>query len=233
MMNNSNQKTVIVTGANRGIGFEVCRQLGARGFHVFLSAKNAEKGNDAVNELRNENIEIDFIQMDVADENSAKNASNEFGKKSVKLDVLINNAAILKDTEITKMTTKELVDVLNINSVGTFVVTREFLPFMDRGSRIINVSSGAGALTDMGTYAPSYSISKTTMNAITKQFAGALKHKGITVNSVTPGWVRTDMGGMSASRSVEKGAETIVWLSTEAPMDKTGLFWRDKKVIDW
>lgn len=232
-MKDSKQKTILVTGANRGIGLEICRQLGKLGHQIFLSARNSERGSEAVEELRDEKIKVEFIQMDVADESSVKNAAIEFGKKSLKLDVLINNAAILNDTEITKMTTKELVDVLNINAVGTFVVTREFLPFMDKGSRIINVSSGAGALTDMGTYAPSYSISKTALNAITKQFAGALKHKGIAVNSVTPGWVRTEMGGMSASRSVEKGAETIVWLATEAPIEKTGLFWRDKKVNDW
>jgi len=232
-MKSISQKTVLVTGANRGIGLEVCRQLGKLGYHIFLSARNSDKGSNAVAKLKSKNVNSEFIQMDVADENSVKNAANEFGKKSMKLDVLINNAAILKDTEITKMTTKELVDVLNINAVGTFVVTREFLPFMDNGSRIINVSSGAGALHDMGTYAPAYSVSKAALNAITKQFAGALKHQGIAVNSVTPGWVRTDMGGMSASRSVEKGAETIVWLATEAPIDKTGLFWRDKKVINW
>jgi NAD(P)-dependent dehydrogenase (short-subunit alcohol dehydrogenase family) len=232
-MKSISQKTVLVTGANRGIGLEVCRQLGKLGYHIFLSARNSDKGSNAVAKLKSKNVNAEFIQMDVADENSVKNAANEFGKKSMKLDVLINNAAILKDTEITKMTTKELVDVLNINAVGTFVVTREFLPFMDNGSRIINVSSGAGALTDMESYAPAYSISKTALNAITKQFAAAFKHRDIAVNSVTPGWVRTDMGGMSASRSVEKGAETIVWLATEVPIDKTGLFWRDKKVINW
>lgn len=232
-MKDSKQKTILVTGANRGIGLEICRQLGKLGHQIFLSARNSERGSEAVEELRDEKIKVEFIQMDVADESSVKNAAIEFGKKSLKLDVLINNAAILNDTEITKMTTKELVDVLNINAVGTFVVTREFLPFMDKGSRIINVSSGAGALKDMGTYAPSYSISKTALNAITKQFAGALMQKGIAVNSVTPGWVRTEMGGMSASRSVEQGAETIVWLATESHIDDTGLFWRDKKVIDW
>jgi NAD(P)-dependent dehydrogenase (short-subunit alcohol dehydrogenase family) len=232
-MKSISQKTVLVTGANRGIGLEVCRQLGKLGYHIFLSARNSDKGSNAVAKLKRKNVNAEFIQMDVADENSVKNAANEFGKKSMKLDVLINNAAILKDTEITKMTTKELVDVLNINAVGTFVVTREFLPFMDNGSRIINVSSGAGALTDMESYAPAYSISKTALNAITKQFAATFKHRDIAVNSVTPGWVRTDMGGMSASRSVEKGAETIVWLATEVPIDKTGLFWRDKKVINW
>ncbi len=232
-MNDTKQKTVLVTGANRGIGLEVCRQLGKLGHHIFLSARHREKGEKAVANLIDENIRADFIQMDVADEESIKKAAKEFGKKSEKLDVLINNAAILKDTEITKMTTKELVNVLDINVFGAFVVIREFLLFMDKGSRIINVSSGAGALADMGTYAPAYSISKTALNAITKQFAGALKHKGIAVNSVTPGWVRTEMGGASATRSVEQGANAIVWLATEAPADKTGLFWRDKKVIDW
>lgn len=232
-MKKAYQKTVLVTGANRGIGFEVCRQLGKLGYQVFLSARNASKGNEAIVKLRDENIKVDFIQMDVSDEESIKDAAKEFGMQSLKLDVLINNAAILRDSEITRMPTKELVSVLNTNSVGAFVVIREFLPFLHKGSRIINVSSGAGALTDMGTYAPAYSISKTTLNAITKQFAGALKHKGIAVNSITPGWVKTDMGGMSASRSVEKGAETVVWLAHEAPQDKTGLFWRDKKVINW
>jgi NAD(P)-dependent dehydrogenase (short-subunit alcohol dehydrogenase family) len=104
---------------------------------------------------------------------------------------------------------------------------------MKSGSRIINVSSGAGSLESMSTYAPAYSISKVALNAITKQFAAALKQKNISVNSVCPGWVKTDMGGMGATRSVKKGAETIVWLANEAPINKTGLFWRDKKVIDW
>ena len=172
--------------------------------------------------------------MDVTDEESIKNAAIKFGKLGLKLDVLINNAAILEDSvDITKMPTEELWNALNANSVGAFIVIREFLPLMNKGGRIINVSSGAGALSDMSTYAPAYSISKTTLNAITRQFAAALKGNKIAVNSVCPGWVRTDMGGMNATRSVKKGAETIVWLATDAPQNKTGLFWRDKKIIDW
>jgi len=232
-MNTSIQKIVLVTGANRGIGFEVCRQLGELGYHIFLSARDNQKGNEAVEKLRAEKLTVDFIHMNVADEESIKKAVKEFGKRSIKLDVLINNAAILGDSEIEKMPTEELMNVLKTNSIGAFIVIREFLPFMDKESRIINVSSGAGALHDMGNYAPAYSISKATLNAITKQFAAALKRKRIMVNSVCPGWVRTDMGGWSAPRSVKKGTETIVWLATEAPQNKSGLFWRDKKVIDW
>ena len=172
--------------------------------------------------------------MDVADEESIKNASVEFRKFELKLNVLINNAAILEDSgDITNMPTKEFWSAINTNSIGAFIVIREFLPFMNKGGRIINVSSGVGALSDMNSYAPAYSISKTTMNAITKQFSAALKSKKIAVNSVSPGWVRTDMGGMTAPRSVEEGAETIVWLAAEAHQSKTGLFWRDKRVIEW
>jgi len=172
--------------------------------------------------------------MDVSDEVSIKNAASEFRKLSLTLNVLINNAAILEDSnDITKMPTDELRSAINTNSIGAFVVIREFLPFMNGGSRLINVSSGAGALSDMGTYAPAYSISKTALNAITRQFAAELRKKKISVNSVCPGWVRTDMGGFGAPRSLKKGAETVVWLATEAPVDKSGLFWRDKKVIDW
>ena len=227
-------KTVLVTGANRGIGFEICRQLGELGFHIFLSARNNEKGNEAVEKLKASGITIHFLHMDVADEQSIENASSDFGKLSLNLDVLINNAGMLKDSnDITKMPTKELQETLNTNSVGAFIVIREFLPYLKSGSRIINVSSSAGSLTCMSTYAPAYSISKAALNAITKQYAAALEKKSIAVNSVCPGWVRTDMGGMNASRSVKKGAETIVWLVTETPISKTGLFWRDKKIIDW
>jgi len=213
---------------------EACKQLGELGYHIFLSARNIDKGKQAVTKLRESDIKADFIQMDVADEDSIKKASIEFGKFELELDVLINNAAILEDSgDVTKMSTKELWNAINTNSIGAFIVIREFLPFIQKGGRIINVSSGAGALLDMGSYAPAYSISKTTMNAITKQFAAALKSEKIAVNSVSPGWVRTDMGGKTAPRSVKKGAETIVWLATEAHQSKTGLFWRDKRVIEW
>ena len=131
------------------------------------------------------------------------------------------------------MQTEELRSAINTNSIGAFIVIREFLTYISKGGRIINVSSGAGALSYMGSYAPAYSISKTTMNAITKQYAAVLKSKNIAVNSVCPGWVRTEMGGKTAPRSVKKGTETIVWLATESPIKKTGLFWRDKNVIDW
>ncbi len=204
MTKNNKHKSVLVTGANRGIGLEVSKQLGEYGFNIFLLARNVDKGMKAITKLKEADIKTDFIQMDVADETSIKNASVEFSKYDLKLGVLINNAAILEDSsEITKMPTEVLWNALNINSVGGFIVIREFLPFMQKGGRIVNVSSGAGALSDMSSYAPAYSISKTTLNAITRQFAAALRSDKIAVNSVCPGWVRTNMGGMGATRSVQ------------------------------
>ena len=227
-------KTVLVTGANKGIGFEICRQLGALGYHVILSARNKERGIKATNALSEMRYKIDFLQMDVSNEKSIMDVINEFKRHEVKLDVLINNAGILlDDTDILDLKTEVLEKTIYTNTFGAFWVIKTFLPLLNNGGRIINISSGLGSLNEMSDYAPAYSISKTAMNAITKQFSIALKDKNIAVNSVSPGWVRTDMGGENASRPVEKGAETAVWLAVDAPINLTGKFLRDKKEIEW
>jgi NAD(P)-dependent dehydrogenase (short-subunit alcohol dehydrogenase family) len=227
-------KTVLVTGANKGIGFEICRQLGALGYHVILSARNKERGIKAANALSEMRYKIDFLQMDVSNEKSIMDVINEFKRHEVKLDVLINNAGILlDDTDILDLKTEVLEKTIYTNTFGAFWVIKTFLPLLNNGGRIINISSGLGSLNEMSDYAPAYSISKTAMNAITKQFSIALKDKNIAVNSVSPGWVRTDMGGENASRPVEKGAETAVWLAVDAPINLTGKFLRDRKEIEW
>ncbi|MDP9291401.1 MAG: SDR family NAD(P)-dependent oxidoreductase, partial [Verrucomicrobiota bacterium] len=121
------------------------------------------------------------------------------------------------------------------NTVGPLLVTQAFLPLLkkSKSSRVINVSSGAGQLNDMEAWAPAYSISKTALNAVTRQFAWLWKDDGIAVNCICPGWVRTDMGGSDATRSVEQGADTVTWLATDAPQKLTGRFLRDRKEIDW
>jgi len=218
----------------------VAHQLAKRGFAVFVGARDVAKGRAAAQELCSKGYEATFIQLDVTDPVSIKQAAGTFSQKADHLDVLINNAAILEDhgETIIKLNPELLDRTLNTNVKGVIMVTQDFLPYLQKspdndqlGPRIINVSSGAGALGEMHTYAPAYSISKTALNAVTRQFAGALP--GIAVNSVCPGWVRTDMGGTGASRSVEQGAETIVWLATDAPATETGKFWRDKKEIEW
>lgn len=237
-MKTEHQRIALITGANRGIGKEIARQLAQRGFAVFLGARDIAKGREASEELCQQGYESTFIELDVTDPVSIRTACGTFSQKADHLDVLINNAGILEDhgETILKLNTEMLDRALKANVTGPILVTQDFLSHLQKsphGARIINVSSGAGALTDMTTYAPAYSISKTALNAVTRQFAGALVDQNIAVNCVDPGWVRTDMGGSHASRSVEQGAETIVWLATDALQSETGNFWHDKQKVDW
>jgi NAD(P)-dependent dehydrogenase (short-subunit alcohol dehydrogenase family) len=237
-MKTEHERTAFITGANKGIGKEIARQLAQRGFAVFIGARDMAKGRAASEELCSQGYEVTFIQLDVTDPVSIKNASGTFSQKADHLDVLINNAGVLDDhgENILKLNAEMLDRTLKTNVNGPVLVTQDFLPHLAKsphGGRIINVSSGAGSLSSMGTYAPAYSISKTALNAVTKQFAGALESQNIAVNCVDPGWVRTDMGGSHASRPVEQGAETIVWLATDAPHSETGKFWHDKRETDW
>lgn len=237
-MNTEHSKVALITGANKGIGKEVARQLAKQGYAVFMGARDMHRGREATEELCAEGYEAIFIHLDVTDPVSIKNAVGTFSQKADHLDVLVNNAAILEDhgEDITKLNAEMMERTLKTNVVGPLLVSQYFLPFLKKapqGGRIVNVSSGAGALHSMNTYAPAYSISKTALNAITKQFAGALRADNIAVNSVCPGWVRTDMGGRSANRPVEKGAETIVWLAIDVPQAETGKFWQDKQELAW
>ncbi len=227
-------KTALITGANRGIGFEISEELAEKDFFVFLSARNNEKGNKAAESLKQKGLNVEFLSMDVSDKKSIAQAAEEFNSRSKNLDVLVNNAAVLIDnSDITKLELDTFLQTLTINTIGSFLVIKAFLPFIKKGSRIINISSDSGSLQRMASKTPAYSISKTALNAVTRQFAAALKNKGIAVNSVHPGWVRTDMGGIIASRSLKKGAETAVWLATEAPTELTGKYLYDKKEMEW
>lgn len=237
-MKTEHSKVALITGANKGIGKEVARQLAQKGYAVFIGARDWQQGCAVSEELCTEGHEAIFLHLDVTDPVSIKNAVGTFSQKADHLDVLINNAAILEDhgEDLTTLNAEMLERTMKTNVIGPILVSQDFLPFLKlstTGGRIVNVSSGAGALGDMDTYAPAYSISKTALNAVTKQFAGALRADNIAVNSVSPGWVRTDMGGPNANRPVEKGAETIVWLAAEAPQQETGKFWQDKKEMDW
>jgi len=224
------EKVAVVTGGNKGIGLEVVRQLAEKGFHVILTARDDAKGKEAVTRLNKQNVA--FLKMDVTDEASVKIAAKAMKDKFGKVDVLINNAGVFINGSILDVEIEKIKENLETNTFGALKVAQAFIPLMQSGSKIINVSSGMGQLTYMnGSYAP-YRISKTSLNAITRILSEELKNKNILVNSVCPGWVRTDMGGSSAERSVEKGAETIVWLALENNID-TGSFFRDKKKLEW
>lgn len=232
----SGGRTALVTGANRGIGLEIVRQLCERGISVWLAARDGEAGEAAVDSLRKEGRDVRFVRMDVSEIAGIRSAFKTVSSQVARLDILVNNAGILLDesTSILDVAPEVVHRTIAINTLGAFFVTQTFLPLLVKGSRVVNISSGAGEIGEgMSTYAPVYSISKTAMNAMTCQFALALKKKGIAVNAVCPGWVRTEMGGKMAPRSVKKGAETPAWLATEAPIGETGKFWRDRRVIPW
>ena len=229
-------KTALVTGANKGIGREVAQQLARKGFHVFVGARNAKVGRRAVDEIVKDGGNAVFLEIDVSDHDSVVAAEREFSKMADHLDVLVNNAGIVVDGDeaILEVSEDLLRKTLETNTLGALRVTRAFVPFLrkSKAPRVINVSSSSGQLTGGADgWAPAYSISKTALNGVTSQLAAALPK--FAVNSVCPGWVRTDMGGESANRSVEEGADTILWLATEAPQSLTGKFLRDRKEIPW
>ena len=174
--------------------------------------------------------------MDVGDIPSIESAFEKVQQLTEKLDVLINNAAILEDRDKNILTVPaEIIhNTLNINSMGVLWVTRTFSSLLNSGSRVINISSGSGAICDGAqTYAPIYCVSKTFENGLTLQLAHAFQPKGVLVNAICPGWVRTDMGGKSADRPIEKGAETPVWMASDPTFSETGKFFRDKAEINW
>jgi len=234
------KRIALVTGANKGIGFEVARDLARKGFHVFLGARDAEAGEAAAEKLRKEGEEdygeITVLKIDVSKPDSIRRAAEEFSKKSDRLDTLVNNAGILldDDKDVLAVTPETFETTLRTNTLGALLVSQAFVPFLKKSDapRIVNVSSGGGQLTDGADgWAPAYCISKTALNGVTSQLAAALPK--FAVNSVCPGWVRTNMGGPNATRSVGEGATGIVWLAADAPQNQTSKFFRDRKVIPW
>lgn len=239
------QRVALVTGANKGIGFEVARQLVREGFRVFLGARDEKAGNAATEKLNEESRKsgkgeglgsVSFLHMDISDQDSIKRAAEDFGKQSDRLDALVNNAGIAldEDKDVLSITPETFETTLRTNTLGALLVSQAFVPFLKKSDapRIVNVSSGGGQL-DGGAdgWSPAYCISKTALNGVTSQLAAALPD--FAVNSVCPGWVRTDMGGSNATRSVAEGASGIVWLASEAPQKETGKFFKDRKVIPW
>jgi NAD(P)-dependent dehydrogenase (short-subunit alcohol dehydrogenase family) len=236
MSQQPDERTVLVTGANRGIGREMARQLARRGFGVFLGARDAAGGREAAAALQADG-KVEFLALDVSDSASIRAAAQEFGGRAGRLDVLINNAGIYPDrgTDILAVSREVLARTLQTNTFGPVEVTQAFLPYLRRSSaaRVINVSSGYGQLDGLSPEVPSYCLSKLALNGVTLLLARALQTDGIAVNSMCPGWVRTSMGGPNADRSVEEGADTGVWLVADAPQELTGRFFRDRREIPW
>ena len=230
----SKGKIALVTGGNRGIGKEIARQLAAKGFRVLLTARDPKAGTKAASSIKGD---VGFLALDAEDDGSITQAAEHFAKESDRLDVLINNAGIYPDegVDIRTVSRELLAKTFQTNTFGAIRVIQAFLPFLSRAdqARIINLSSGYGELDGLSSSVPSYCLSKLTLNGATIMFDEALRGRGIAVNSVCPGWVRTDMGGPNASLSVEEGADTTVWLASEAPHSLSGKFFRQRREISW
>jgi NAD(P)-dependent dehydrogenase (short-subunit alcohol dehydrogenase family) len=232
------KQVALVTGANRGIGFEVARQLGKQGYQVILGCRGIKKAEEAAERLKSERIDALPLNLDVAESSSIRAAFEWIGAKIGRLDVLVNNAGIFPETEGSSILTASLEPVrqaFETNTLGPLQISRQAVSLMKKNGsgRIVNVSSGMGQLAEMNGGYPAYRLSKTALNAVTRMFADELQGAGILVNSVCPGWVKTDMGGPNAERPVEKGAETVVWLATLPDGGPTGGFFRDKEKIEW
>jgi NAD(P)-dependent dehydrogenase (short-subunit alcohol dehydrogenase family) len=232
----TDKPVVVVTGGNRGIGFEICRQLAGRGSRVILTARQPEAGAEAVKRLAAQQLSVQFHPLDVTDPKSAGALRAYLDRAFGRLDVLINNAGIFskEDGPGLDVTLDTVRATLETNTLAPLQLSQTMVPLLRRSSaaRIVNVSSGMGALSEMqGGYA-AYRISKTALNAVTSILAAELRGT-VAVSSVCPGWVKTDMGGANAEREVSQGADTAVWLALDAPHDLTGRFVRDRKVIPW
>ena len=222
-------KTILVTGGNRGIGLAVCKELAAKGQHVILTARNKDKGLEAAKSITGQ---VSFQALDTTMPDSIRSLKEWLETEIGNLDVLINNAGIIDSKGLPNADMGEIIKVMDTNFYGPMQLTKALIPILGKSDdpRIINVSSGMGAINDLGTGYAGYRLSKVGLNAQTILFSNELPH--MKINAVCPGWVQTEMGGSSAPRSVEKGAETIVWLATEDKVP-SGKFFRDKKVIDW
>ena len=237
-MRNGESRVALVTGANRGLGFETARQLLARGLSVVLAGRDAAAVERAHRKLAEpEQRRAATVQMDVTSVESITAAQRTVTEQIGSVDVLVNNAAVLlgENDDVLSIPGDLYRSTFDTNLFGVIEVCRAFVPGMARAGygRVVNVSSGAGQLATMSTYAPAYSMSKAAVNAFTRILADTFRERGILVNAVDPGWVRTDMGGHSAPRSPQEGADTIVWLATLPDRGPTGGFFRDRRTIDW
>jgi len=227
----------LVTGANRGLGLETCRQLSSLGCRVAMSGRDLSRVESARRELGAAEADVIAVGMDVRDVRSIVEARERIAERLGPVDILVNNAAVLlhEDADVLSIPAEGFRDTFDTNVFGAIEVCRALVPSMaERGhGRVVNVSSGAGQLSRMSTYAPAYSVSKAALNAFTRMLAATYGGRGVLVNAVDPGWVRTDMGGPGAPRSLEQGADTIVWLALLPKDGPTGGFFRDRRPIEW
>ncbi|MEW6534839.1 MAG: SDR family oxidoreductase [Candidatus Auribacterota bacterium] len=233
----SQQRIALVTGANRGLGFEISRQLGSLGIKVYMGARDELKGLDAARRIQEEGHDALFIQLDVNDHASIDKAVEHVYDQHKRLDILVNNAGIFLDKTVPglKVGLDTIRETMETNAYAPLLLSQAVIPIMRISGygRIVNMSSGLGQLSEMGGGFTAYRISKTALNTITRVLTAETAGTNILINTMDPGWVHTDMGGKEAPRTPEEGAATAVWLATLPDDGPRGKFFRDNRPIPW
>ncbi len=236
------QKIALVTGANRGIGYEVCRQLAEAGHFVIMGSRSISKGLEAAEHLRSLHLDVEALELDVSNTRHIKNAYTYIKTKYGHLDILVNNAGVFLEGgdpthpelgSALRANPKTMAKIFDINTLGPFKLCQTFIPLMKEknSGTIVNVSSEMGALNEIGAFWPGYRISKLALNGLTKILAAELLGTDIKINSVSPGWVKTSMGGPNAPRDLTLGAKSIVKLALIDKSGPTGGFFLDGEAI--
>jgi NAD(P)-dependent dehydrogenase (short-subunit alcohol dehydrogenase family) len=236
----ANQSVAVVTGANRGLGFETCRQLAQMDWRVVLTARNEDSGKAAAKALTEEGLDVTFHPLDVTCSLSIEALTQYLIDIQANIDILVNNAGIFPDaspndeqSSIFKADPETVLQGFLTNTIGPLRLCQALIPLMNGRGSVVNVSSGMGQLSEMNGCCPAYRLSKTAVNALTRILADELKNTRIKVNSVCPGWVRTRMGGDEATLSIPEGVKGIVWAATLPEDGPTGGFFRDGQKIAW
>lgn len=235
------KKIAIVTGANRGLGLATSEALIQRGFKVIMAMRNPDKAQKDLNALKMKGADIVPMKLDLSQEKSINEFAETIKKEYGFVDVLINNAGILIDSEdggnasIFKTKASTIQKTFSTNTLGPFLLTQKIFPMMKQEGygRIVNVSSGMAQLSESQRASAAYRLSKTALNMVTNLFASEVGDSDICVNAISPGWVRTDMGGPNADRSVEQGIKGILWAATLPKGGPNGTFTRDGEKIPW
>lgn len=238
------EKIALVTGANRGLGLGTAKALGKLGYKVLMTGRTLSKVEEVADGLKREGLDVECYQADVTNDEVIRRLAAVIKERWGHLEILVNNAGVFleasdptkaENASVFKVDPQVVIKAFNANSVGALRVAQGFIPLMQEKNygRVVNVSSGMGQLSDMEGRFPAYRMSKTAMNALTVILAKELSGTNIKVNAVCPGWVKTDMGGPSAVRTIDEGIKGIVWAATLPDDGPTGGYFRDGKPLPW